>query len=67
MANNDIRQEIAASGVRMWQVADELHVSQCTFSVKLRHELTPTQKDAIRAAIRKIQNTKEMEVEARGF
>ncbi|MCC8067143.1 MAG: hypothetical protein LIO78_06820 [Clostridiales bacterium] len=61
MANNDIRQEINRAGVRMWQIADELHISQCTFSVKLRHELTPGQKNKIREAISTIQKTNELE------
>lgn len=54
-ANMDIRTEIDEAGVKMWQIAAELGVHQCTFSTWLRFELTDELKETVREAITKIK------------
>ena len=51
MKNQDIRQEIKAAGLRLWQVADGLGISDNWFSRKLRHELPDSEKMKIRRVI----------------
>lgn len=57
VANEDIRQEIADSDVKKWEIADMLGIHISTFSVRLRHEMTQAQKDEIRMAIRQIKKS----------
>ena len=45
MANNDIRSAALSSGVKLWQIADALHIADSSLSRKLRHEL-PTEEKA---------------------
>lgn len=51
MCNVDIRREVRAAGLKLWQVADALGVADCNFSRQLRHELPDEKKDAIRKII----------------
>ena len=46
-ANKDIRTAAFANGVRLWQVAAELGVSDFTLSRKLRYELPTEEKEKI--------------------
>ncbi|MBQ9165585.1 MAG: helix-turn-helix domain-containing protein [Oscillospiraceae bacterium] len=55
MANDSIRNEVKAAGVRWWQIADILGIADSTLSVWLRHELTPDKAEAVRAAIRRLK------------
>jgi len=45
--NCDIRSKAAASGVRLWQIAEELNIADCNFSRKLRKELPSEEKEKI--------------------
>ena len=51
MANTDIRRKAAGAGVKLWQVADELGIADCSLSRKLRRELPKNEKDRIFAII----------------
>lgn len=47
MNNTDIRKYAKAHGVRLWQIADELGISEITMSRKLRYELSEDEKQKI--------------------
>lgn len=55
MNNQDIRQEITASGFRYWQVADKLGMNDGNFSRLLRFELPDEKKEKIRSAIAELK------------
>ena len=54
MANLEIRNLILEHRLRHYEVARELHVSECTLSRWLRTELQPTKKKEILEAIEKL-------------
>lgn len=56
MPNTDIRKEIKSAGLRHWQIARALGISENTFCRRLREELTPAGKSDVRTAIRQLQN-----------
>lgn len=56
MANTDIRRKAAGAGVKLWQVADELGIADCSLSRKLRKELSADEKEKIFEIIEKISN-----------
>jgi hypothetical protein len=45
--NQDIKNYAKAKGVRLWQIAEVLHINDGNFSRKLRKELSETQKEEI--------------------
>lgn len=45
--NQDIRRKAAGAGVRLWQVAGELGIADCSLSRKLRKELPVEEKEKI--------------------
>lgn len=45
--NRDIRLKAAGAGVRLWQVAAELGIADCSLSRKLRKELPASEKEKI--------------------
>lgn len=47
IANNDIKTQAKKSGVYLWQIADKLGIADTRFSVKLRRELPPKEKEKI--------------------
>ncbi len=47
MHNKDIRHVAAGSGVRLWQIAEALGIADCSFSRKLRKELSDDEKNRI--------------------
>lgn len=47
MKNNDIRQKAQKLNVKLWQIAEELGVTDSTFSKMLRKELSAEQKEKI--------------------
>jgi predicted XRE-type DNA-binding protein len=49
--NLDIRKVIEESGLKYWQVAHALHISEVTFSVRLRKELAERDKRYVYEAI----------------
>ena len=58
MENNEIRNEAAKNGIRLWEVAEALDITDSTFSRKLRRELPSEQRDHILRMIGKIAERK---------
>ena len=54
MKNVEVRAAYMAHGIRQWELARELGLSETHFSRKLRHELPPEEKERILAAIEKL-------------
>lgn len=54
MYNVDVRRTAAGNGVRLWQIADALGISDCSLSRKLRKELSSEEKTTIFAIIRNL-------------
>lgn len=54
MTNNEIRTKAKEKSVKLWQLADELKISEPTMSRKLRHELPEAEKSKILALIDEI-------------
>lgn len=59
MSNEKIRNEIHSAGLKYWQVADEIGISPCTFSIWLRHDLEGERRTKVMNAIKKAMNKKE--------
>ena len=51
MCNKDIREYAQRNNVKLWQIANELHINDGNFSWKLRVELTEDKKQEIRKII----------------
>lgn len=49
--NNEVRQAIAKAGLKYWQVADAVGVSETTLYVWMRHELTGEKRTRVMNAI----------------
>lgn len=54
MVNQDIRQYAKKAGVRLWEVAEFLGISDPTMTRKLRHELPETEKTKLFEIIDKL-------------
>ncbi|MBQ9733757.1 MAG: hypothetical protein IJV74_05950 [Clostridia bacterium] len=54
--NDKIRKEAKAKGVKLWQIAESLGITDCTFSRKLRHELPETEQQNILSIINDLAN-----------
>ena len=54
MQNLDIRFEVKAANLKLWQVADKLGMTDSVFSRKLRKELSDDEKNQIRTVIKKL-------------
>lgn len=54
MMNQDIRRTAAGAGVRLWQIAEALGITDCTLSRKLRRELPAEEKEKIFGIIREL-------------
>ena len=53
-ANLDIRAKAKGAGVKLWEIADKLGITDSHFSRKLRHELPQAEKDRIFSVIEEI-------------
>ena len=53
--NLDIRNKLKESEIYLWEVADELGISETHFVRKLRHELSQEEKDKIFDIIKEIR------------
>lgn len=53
-ANLDIRAKAKGAGVKLWEIADRLNISEPSITRKLRHELPQAEKDRIFSIIEKI-------------
>ncbi len=51
MKNLDIREDVRAAGLKLWEIADALGIADSNFSRKLRHELPDEEKNRIRGII----------------
>lgn len=54
MNNNDIRRKAASEGIRLWQIAEVLKITDSSFSRKLRKELPQEEKEKIFSIIQKL-------------
>ena len=54
LCNIDIREEASRAGVKLWQIADALGITDGNFSRKLRKELPDGAKEEIRVIIKRI-------------
>lgn len=54
MANLDVRRTAAGAGIKLWQIADELGIADCSLSRKLRKELPKEEKERIFAIIERL-------------
>lgn len=53
-ANLNIRAAAKSAGVKLWEIADKLGITDSHFSRKLRHELPQAEKDRIFSIIEEI-------------
>ncbi len=53
-ANVEIRETAKRSGVKLWQVAEEIGMSDAAFSRKLRHELPKEDRERVLGAITRL-------------
>ena len=58
MENIEIRHEAEKNGLKLWEVAEALGITDSTFSRKLRRELPSEQRDHILRMIGKIAERK---------
>lgn len=61
MRNGDVRDKICSSGVRFWEVAEGLGITDSMFSKRLRHELSDGDKQQIFEIVERIRSQKERE------
>ena len=59
MANEAIRQAAKGAGLKLWEVAEIVGVTDSTFSKMLRRELTEERQQAILAEIKHLAAEKE--------
>ena len=59
MSNSDIKKAIVVSGLKFWQVAFELGITDSTFSRKLRKELSLETKEKIFSIIKKLKESEK--------
>ena len=59
MANNYIRAQAKLANIKLWEIADELNISDTMFSKMLRKELSQKEMNIILSAIKKIKEYKE--------
>lgn len=55
MKNQDIRNEVKAAGLKLWQIAEELGIYDWALSRLFRHELSDEKKAEIRSIIEKLK------------
>ena len=54
MSNTELRSEVKAAGLRWWEIAEGLGLSEFTLSRRLRHELPEAEKERIREIVREL-------------
>lgn len=57
MKNQEIRMAAAHSGVKLWQVAEKLGITDSTLSRKLRKEFAPETKERVLSIIQELAAT----------
>ena len=58
MTNKDIRNYAKIKGVKLWKIAEQLQITDSTFSRKLRKEFTNEEKEKIYCIIDRLSVTK---------
>lgn len=58
MKNLDIRLAATGAGVRLWQIAEALGITDSSFSRKLRKELSDSQKQEILGIIERLKEVR---------
>lgn len=53
-ANVEIREAAKRSGVKLWQIAENIGLSDATFSRKLRRELPEDERDRVLSVIKQL-------------
>lgn len=59
MCNTEVRNAAKNSGIRLWQVADEIGMNESVLSRKLRKELPDAEKARLLDAIRRLARRKQ--------
>lgn len=59
MKNQEIREAAKKAGVKLWEVAEALHITDGNFSRKLRRELPGEEQEQIIGIIQKIAAERE--------
>ena len=59
MFNQDIRKQAHSNGVKLWEIAERLNLTDSNFSRKLRRELPKEEKEKIHVIIAEIKTTRE--------
>lgn len=54
MRNKEVREAVKQAGIKMWMLADALHIQDSALSRKLRHELPEHEKEHILSVIHSI-------------
>ena len=54
MNNQDIRRTAAGAGVKLWQIAEKVGITDCSLSRKLRRELSSEEKEKIFSIIQEL-------------
>lgn len=62
MQNQEIRNMLKESGVRQWQIADKLNISEFTLSRMLRYELPEQEKQRILSAMDEIKADRHVSI-----
>ena len=57
-ANADLREKISSSGIKQWELADRLNISEGTLTRRLRHEVNEAQRNEILTALDDIRSGK---------
>lgn len=58
-ANTDIRERAKSKGIKLWQIAEVLHINDGNLSRKLRRELPQDEKERIFAIIDELAQQKK--------
>ncbi|NCA68442.1 MAG: hypothetical protein EOM87_10340 [Clostridia bacterium] len=59
MNNLDVKLEAAGAGIKLWQIADKLGITDSSFSRILRRELSPEYKQKIRHIIAEMKGSEK--------
>lgn len=60
MKNQDIRNEVKSASLKLWQIAEELGITDSTLSRMLRRELSDEKKTEIRSIIKKLKKERAL-------
>ena len=58
--NHDLKLMAAGRGIPLWKIADALGIADSSLSRKLRHELSPEEKEKIYEIIDQITNERSV-------